>query len=164
MEKYIENGYVEPVTDTDAASSFKEGMKEYWGGMLSRGASTFWEEFKPSDSEEEQYGMYGDKYGKSLCHAWGASPIYLIGRYFLGIKPKMAGYETFEAAPDIELLDCFSCEMPVNEGFIRMESDESVLSVFTNRDGGFLVIKDREYPIEKNKMMNFEIICKKNQQ
>jgi alpha-L-rhamnosidase len=26
-------------------------------------------------------------FGKSLCHAWGASPIYLLGKYYLGIKP-----------------------------------------------------------------------------
>jgi len=26
--------------------------------------------------------MYGRKYGKSLCHAWGAAPLYLLGRYY----------------------------------------------------------------------------------
>ena len=25
--------------------------------------------------------MYGDAFGKSLCHAWTASPIYLIARW-----------------------------------------------------------------------------------
>ena len=29
--------------------------------------------------------MYLDKYLKSLCHAWGAVPIYLLGRYCLGV-------------------------------------------------------------------------------
>lgn len=39
--------------------------------------------------------MYGRKFGKSLCHAWGASPIYLLGKYYLGIKPTSAGYATY---------------------------------------------------------------------
>ena len=34
--------------------------------------------------------------GKSLCHAWGASPIYLLGKYYLVIRPltpkRMARY------------------------------------------------------------------------
>ncbi len=52
-------------------------IREYWGGMLERGAVTFWEECDPAVLAEEQYDMYGDKFGKSLCHAWSASPIYL---------------------------------------------------------------------------------------
>ena len=74
-----------------------ESIRSYWGGMLEQGASTFWEEYTPGQpGEEEQYGMYGDKYGKSLCHAWGASPIYLIGRYCMGVRPTSAAYDTFE--------------------------------------------------------------------
>ena len=56
-------------------------LTSYWGGMLDRGAVTFWEEFDPTVPDEEQYDMYGDRFGKSLCHAWAASPLYLIGRY-----------------------------------------------------------------------------------
>ena len=61
-----------------------EQIKAYWGGMLARGAVTFWEEYDPNVPEEEQYDMYGDKFGKSLCHAWAASPIYLLAKYFAG--------------------------------------------------------------------------------
>lgn len=61
-----------------------EQIKAYWGGMLARGAVTFWEEYDPNVPEEEQYNMYGDKFGKSLCHAWAASPIYLLAKYFAG--------------------------------------------------------------------------------
>lgn len=50
-----------------------ERRREYWGGMLERGAVTFWEEFNLDDPREKQYDMYGDKFGKSLCHAWSAS-------------------------------------------------------------------------------------------
>ena len=57
-------------------------LHTYWGGMLERGAVTFWEKFDPEETGADQYAMYGDPFGKSLCHAWGASPIYLLGKYF----------------------------------------------------------------------------------
>ena len=78
-----------------------EKIKGYWGGMLDRGAVTFWEEFDPEAPVEEQYDMYGDRFGKSLCHAWGASPIYLLGRYFMGIRPLCPGGERFEVKPHL---------------------------------------------------------------
>jgi alpha-L-rhamnosidase len=63
-------------------------MKDYWGGMLNLGATSFWEEYDPSKTGAEHYAMYGRPFGKSLCHAWGASPIYLLGKYYLGVKPR----------------------------------------------------------------------------
>ena len=61
-------------------------IKAYWGGMLKLGAVTFWEEYDPNLPLEKQYAMYGDPFGKSLCHAWAASPIYLLARYFVGLR------------------------------------------------------------------------------
>ena len=60
-------------------------MKAYWGGMLKEGATSFWEKYNPEESGTQHLSMYGRPYGKSLCHAWGASPIYLLGKYYLGV-------------------------------------------------------------------------------
>lgn len=124
-------------------------LKSYWGGMLERGADTFWEEYKPEQLQEEQYGMYGDKYGKSLCHAWGASPVYLLGRYCMGVRPTGTAYETFEAEPRLELFDSFSCHFPVNEGTVWMDWKDGVLEVYTDKDGGVLRVDGKEYPLER---------------
>ena len=75
-------------------------MKDYWGGMLDKGRDQrLGRNTIQRTAKTVQYDMYGDKYFKSLCHAWGASPIYLIGRYIVGLRPTSAGYETFEVAP-----------------------------------------------------------------
>jgi hypothetical protein len=68
---------------------------DYWGGMLKLGAKSFWEEYKPQIPLPEQYEKDSRPYGKSLCHAWGAGPIYLLGKYFLGVTPAAPGYQEY---------------------------------------------------------------------
>lgn len=46
--------------------------------------------------QEQQYDMYGDRFGKSLCHAWGASPVYLLARYFVGLEITDAAAEAVD--------------------------------------------------------------------
>ena len=55
-------------------------IKEIWGGMLERGAETFWEVYVPNDPE---FSPYGDRMVNSLCHAWSCTPAYFIRRYGL---------------------------------------------------------------------------------
>lgn len=95
-------------------------LHSYWGGMIERGAVTFWELFDPVQEGIEQYGMYGDPFGKSLCHAWGASPIYLIGKYFLGVRPTSPGYKTYEVKPAVQYFDSLDCTVPVGDRSVRI--------------------------------------------
>ena len=98
-------------------------MKAYWGGMLDRGAVTFWEEFDENVPEEEQYDMYGDKFGKSLCHAWAASPLYLIGRYLIGLVDTDEG---FTVTPRWDLIpEKLEVTLPVRggEAFVKIKRD-----------------------------------------
>ena len=97
-----------------------ETLHSYWGGMIERGAVTFWELFDPNQTGREQYGMYGDPFGKSLCHAWGASPIYLIGKYFLGVRPTSPGYKTYEVKPAVQYFDRLDCTVPAGDKSVRI--------------------------------------------
>lgn len=92
-----------------------ERIREYWGGMLKRGAVTFWEEYDPAVPQEEQYDMYGDKFGKSLCHAWSASPIYLLARYFVGLKITDPVEGRYELCPHLEYFDSLECVLPAGD-------------------------------------------------
>lgn len=104
-------------------------IKAYWGGMLKLGAVTFWEEYDPGKPLERQYEMYGDPYGKSLCHAWAASPIYLLARYFVGLRPLCPGSETYEIKSQTRFFRVLECSFPVRDKIIRVQLENGILSV-----------------------------------
>lgn len=110
-------------------------MRDYWGGMLREGATTFWEKYNPRESGTQHLAMYGRPYGKSLCHAWGASPIYLLGRYYMGIEPLKEGYEEFVIRPRLGGLQWMRGSVPTPYGQIELEITPTTISVRT--DGGY---------------------------
>jgi hypothetical protein len=131
-------------------------MKSYWGGMLKLGATTFWEEYNPGKKGTEHYAMYGREFGKSLCHAWGASPIYLLGKYYLGVKPTSPGYSTYIIEPNLGGLQWMTGKVPTPAGDIEMYVDKEQIRI-TGRTGvGTLKIKSRTQPSGKN----LEIVSK----
>lgn len=125
MESLCSLGHQKAVTDR---------IKEYWGGMLDLGATSFWEEFDPQNElkQEECYSMYGKAYGRSLCHAWGASPIYLLGRFYLGVRPTAPGYTSYVVEPKLGGLSWMEGTVPTPQGDIHV----------TVRDGQVKVVAD----------------------
>ncbi len=146
-------------------------MKAYWGGMLREGATTFWEKYNPEEHGPQHLAMYGRPYGKSLCHAWGASPLYILGRYFLGVKPTKPGYEEYEVRPVLGGLSWMDGEVPTPFGKIRVNvvgeasklcSSTTVgeasklcrpftVKVFSTGGKGTLVLGDKRIDIPVNK-------------
>jgi len=122
----------------------------YWKGMLDLGATTVWEEYNPALSGSEHYAMYGNRYGKSLCHAWGASPIYLLGKYYLGVTPTSPGYETFEVKPNLGRFEHINGVVPINGGSVKIDLTKERLSVIADKDGGTLIYNDRVYTLVAN--------------
>lgn len=55
-------------------------LKKYWGGMIDKGATTFWEVYDPDD---DRLSPYKDHHLNSYCHAWSCTPAYFIRRYRL---------------------------------------------------------------------------------
>ena len=126
-------------------------IKSYWGGMISLGATTIWEEYDPKKKGVEHYAMYGSKYAKSLCHAWGCGPVYLLGRYCLGVHPSSVGSKTYRVAPNPGIYKTFSGTVPVRNGKVTVEMSDGELSVTSNVTGGTLVWNGAEYKIPHNK-------------
>jgi alpha-L-rhamnosidase len=129
-------------------------MKDYWGGMLKLGATSFWEEYNPTKKGEEHLAMYGRKFGKSLCHAWGASPIYLLGKYYMGVKPVSPGYATYIVEPVLGGLQWMEGKVPTPHGEVYMHCTPSTLKVKADEGTGTLRLKSRTKPLGGNLVFN----------
>lgn len=74
-------------------------IRTYWGSMLQRGATTWWETFDPSTPDCTIPSPYQgntptyliDHIPVSACHGWGASPTYLLTQCVLGIDVSHLG-------------------------------------------------------------------------
>ena len=126
-------------------------IESYWGGMVKLGATSIWEEYIPEHTGIQHYGMYGMKYGCSLCHAWGGGPIYLLGRYCLGVYPTSVGYETFSVEPNRGLYSSIDGKVPLPEGGeVSVQMDATSCTVTATRKGGTLILGGKCYEIPEN--------------
>lgn len=123
-------------------------IRAYWGGMLREGATSFWEEYDPLKTGAEHYAMYGRPFGKSLCHAWGASPLYLLGRYFLGVRPLEPGYERYEIDMFKGDLEFISGTVPTPKGDIRINYSDTRITVHGIRAKGILTFSAKRTPCD----------------
>ncbi len=169
MESVLFNYDVEPITTPymrfyELEAMCRMGYQErvlaeilgYWGGMLGEGATSFWEKYNPADEGTEHLAMYGRHYGKSLCHAWGASPVYLMGRYFLGVKPTKPGYEEYEVRPVLGGLKWMQGSVPTPYGEIKIKMTATAVSVKSDGGKGRLIIGDNVYEIREKEEIRIE--------
>ena len=121
-------------------------IKDYWGGMLNLGATSFWEEYNPTKKGAEHLAMYGREFGKSLCHAWGASPIYLLGKYYLGVKPTGPGYTTYTIQPNLGGLQWMEGKVPTPKGEIELYINTTHIKIKSPAGLGTLIVKSKVLP------------------
>jgi alpha-L-rhamnosidase len=124
-------------------------MKDYWGGMLKEGATTFWEAYDPLEKGAARYAMYGRPFGKNLCHAWGASPLYLLGKYYLGVKPTKPGYAEYLIEPDLGGLKWMEGKVPTPQGDIAVFVSTTQIKINTVDGKGLLRFKSSKTPSTK---------------
>ena len=94
-------------------------IREIWGGMLSLGATSFWEGFDPSHHGNEHLAFYTRPFGKSLCHAWSAGPLFLLTEMLLGVRVEKDGWKEFSLSPLPGVT--LSAVIPVPGGAIEVE-------------------------------------------
>ncbi len=93
-------------------------IRDKWSDMLDRGATTTWETFQ-GYTDTRMYGMWT----RSWCHAWSASPAYLLSRYVMGISPMEPGYRKALIEPQMGDLAWVEGKMPTPLGTIDLRSD-----------------------------------------
>ncbi len=118
-------------------------MKEYYGGMLALGATTFWEDFDvawgegnvcpvdriPQEGEKDIHGDFGafcyTGYRHSLCHGWSAGVIPFLYRCILGVRIDAAGYGKVTLAPRLGGLTYAEADIPVPQGVLHVSCRRS---------------------------------------
>lgn len=108
-------------------------VRDYWGGMLDMGATSFWEDFDlawtnncfridemPVVGKKDIHGDYGDfcykGFRHSLCHGWSSGPaVWCINRV-LGIRPLDVGCRKIEIRPCLGDLEWAEGAMALPDG------------------------------------------------
>ena len=124
-------------------------VRDYWGGMLDVGATSFWEDFKllwtnncfridelPVAGKKDIHGDYGEfcypGFRHSLCHGWASGPASWCINHVLGIRPLDVGCKTVEVKPflgDLEWAEG-AMALPTGEAVnvnVRKRSDDSLV-------------------------------------
>ena len=131
-------------------------IRTFWGAMLSRGATTFWEDFsmdwlegtgridelvKPGEKDiHGDYGAYCYKgFRHSLCHGWASGPAAYLSRYVLGIEILEPGCKKVRVRPDLGDLEFAEGTYPTPYGVIRVRHE---------KDGAGKIISTIDAPAE----------------
>ncbi len=113
-------------------------IRQYWGGMLDRGATTFWEDFDlrwlddsgridaptPAGKKDLHADFGGYCYTglrHSLCHGWAAGPTAWMSEHLLGITPLAPGFTKARVRPATAGLDWIRGSYPTPLGPITVE-------------------------------------------
>jgi hypothetical protein len=112
-------------------------IRQYWGGMLDMGATTFWEDFNldwttnatridelPVEGKKDIHGDFGDYcypgFRHSLCHGWSSGPAAWLSRHVLGVEIVDPGCKTVRITPHLGDLEWVEGTFPTPHGIIRI--------------------------------------------
>ncbi|MCR8660594.1 alpha-L-rhamnosidase-related protein [Paenibacillus endoradicis] len=116
-------------------------IRAYWGGMLSLGATTFWEDFDLSWLENgarideltppnkiDVHGSYGGYcykgYRHSLCHGWASGPTAWLSEFVLGITPAEPGFRKVKIVANLGDLEWVEGIYPTPYGNIHVRHEK----------------------------------------
>ena len=118
-------------------------VRRFWGGMLSLGATTFWEDFDvcwlenaaridelTPEGKVDIHAAYGQYcysgYRHSLCHGWASGPTPWMSQYVLGVQVLEPGCRKVAIRPQLGDLQWVEGAYPTPYGniWIRHEKNE----------------------------------------
>jgi alpha-L-rhamnosidase len=72
---YLHHYFVEALFQAGLRKEAETLLRDYWGGMVEKGADTFWEVYLPDDAHASPYGS---PLMNSYCHAWSCTPTWFL--------------------------------------------------------------------------------------
>lgn len=116
-------------------------IRNYWGGMLDMGATTFWEDFDLAwtknaapidelvpDGKDDIHGDFGAYCYKnlrhSLCHGWASGPTAWLTEHVLGVSVEEAGCKTIRIQPNLGDLQWVEGTYPTPMGVVKIRHEK----------------------------------------
>ena len=113
-------------------------LKDFYGAMLDLGATSFWEDFdmswtdnagridkKPSKNKKDVHGDYGafcyKGFRHSFCHGWASGVIPFLTSVIAGIEIVKAGCEEIRIKPNLGYLNHVKVDYPTPFGVLKVE-------------------------------------------
>ncbi len=126
------------------AGKYQEAMdiiRQYWGGMLDMGATTFWEDFnldwKDNAARLDELTPVGKKdihgdfgaycypgYRHSLCHAWSSGPTAWMTHQVMGVEFLEPGCRKILVNPHLGDLKWVKGTFPTPYGIVNINIDK----------------------------------------
>lgn len=110
---------------TDHRREALEWIRQYWGGMLAEGATSFWEAYDPSWPKKNFHAfLQADNktgYYVSLAHGWSSGPTAWLTEQILGIQPTAAGFRCVQIRPDLAGLSWAKGSIPTPHGLLHVD-------------------------------------------
>ncbi len=117
-----------------------DNIRQFWGGMLDVGATTFWEDFNldwtqnagridelPSAAKKDIHGDYGaycyKGFRHSLCHGWASGPTAWLSHNVLGIEIVEPGGKWVRIVPHLGDLKWAEGTYPTPGGVIKVRHE-----------------------------------------
>jgi alpha-L-rhamnosidase len=115
-----------------------DNIREYWGGMLDLGATSFWEDFNIEwlenaaridevvpEGKVDVHGTYGEhcyvSYRHSLCHGWASGPTAWLTEHVLGVKVLEPGGRKIKLDPNLGDLEWVEGSFPTSLGILEIK-------------------------------------------
>ena len=103
-------------------------IRQYWGGMLAEGATSFWEAYDLRWPKTDPHlTLQADNTGGyfvSFAHGWSSGPTAWLTENVLGVTPRGPGYETVDIHPDLLGLAWAYGTVPTPHGLIKVNLDQ----------------------------------------
>ena len=134
---------LEAQAKADDYQSAINNIRQYWGGMLDMGATTFWEDFDldwtvnaagidelvPEGKKDihADFGAYCYKNLRhSLCHGWASGPTAWLTAHVLGVQVIEPGCKTIRIKPHLGDLQWVEGAFPTPHGVVYIKHTKSV--------------------------------------
>lgn len=127
------------VADTGRCGEALALMKEYYGTMLEKGATSFFEDYDPvwTNGSGDIVSLPGDKtdihgdfgafcykgFRHSLCHGWASGPVPFLTEYVLGIKVTGEGCREITVKPHLSGLKFAKGTFPTPFGTVNISHE-----------------------------------------